>query len=91
MPRRLREDTRNFDRVTGSFKSSRSIPQFSRSSPVKEGDQIDVLIDDIGSRGDGVARIGGFLIFVPRSRTGERLRVRISKVSKNFAVAERIE
>lgn len=91
MPRRLREDTKNLDKRAGRFRSSRFIPEFSQINPVKEGDEITVLIDDIGSRGDGVARVGGFLIFVPKSNAGERVRVRISRVGKNFAVADRIE
>lgn len=91
MPRRLRENTRNFSKRVGRFKSSSFVPEFSQFNPVKEGDEIDVVIDDIGSRGDGVARVGGFLIFVPQSKTGERVRVKVSKVDRNFAVAERIE
>lgn len=90
MPRRLREDSRNFDKRTEKLESTGLAPQFLQYLPVKEGDAINVLIDDIGTRGDGAARIGGFLIFVPRSRTGERLLVRISQVSGNYAVAERI-
>ncbi len=91
MPRRLPENNRNSDKITERFRRTGFIPQFFQFTPVKEGDEINVLIDDIGSRGDGVARIGGFLIFVPESRMGERLRVRISRVGQNFAVAERIE
>jgi len=91
MPRRLRESARNSDKRTGRFKSPGFAPEFSRSTAIKEGEETDVFIDDIGSRGDGVGRVRGFLIFVPESKTGERVRVRILRVSKNFAVAERIE
>ncbi|MEM3731169.1 MAG: TRAM domain-containing protein [Candidatus Bathyarchaeia archaeon] len=57
---------------------------------MKENQEIEVLIDDIGSRGDGIARIQGFLIFVPRSKIGERVKVRIVSVGEKFAVAEKI-
>ncbi|MBS7633057.1 TRAM domain-containing protein [Candidatus Bathyarchaeota archaeon] len=59
-------------------------------APVKENQEIEVVIDDIGSRGDGIAKIQGFLIFVPRSKIGERVRVRIRSVGEKFALAERI-
>ncbi|MBS7620822.1 TRAM domain-containing protein [Candidatus Bathyarchaeota archaeon] len=59
-------------------------------APVKENQELEVVIDDIGSRGDGVARIQGYLIFVPNSKVGERVRVRIVSVGGKFAVAERI-
>jgi len=47
------------------------------------------MIDDIGSRGDGIARIMGYLIFVPQAKIGERLKVRIVKVGRKFAIAEK--
>jgi len=59
-------------------------------APVKENQELEVVIDDIGSRGDGVARIQGFLIFVPKSKIGERIKVKIVSVGDKFAVAERI-
>ncbi len=59
-------------------------------SPVKENQEIEVVIDDIGSKGDGIAKIQGFLIFVPRSKIGERVRVKILSVGEKFAVAEKV-
>jgi predicted RNA-binding protein with TRAM domain len=57
---------------------------------VKENQELEVVIDDIGSRGDGISKIQGFLIFVPRSKIGERVRVKILSVGEKFAVAEKI-
>jgi len=59
-------------------------------APVKENQEVDVVIDDIGSKGDGIAKIQGFLIFVPRSKIGERVKVRILSVGEKFAVAEKV-
>ena len=61
-----------------------------QSRPVKENQEIEVVIDDIGSRGDGIAKLQGFLIFVPRSKIGEHVRVRIVSVGGKFALAERV-
>jgi predicted RNA-binding protein with TRAM domain len=93
MPRRLPEKTKNAPRKPRRFGSDRRFRPsrpFIQSSPVKENQEIEVVIDDIGSQGDGIAKIQGFLIFVPRSKIGERVRVRIRQVSGKFAVAERI-
>jgi predicted RNA-binding protein with TRAM domain len=49
-----------------------------------------VVINDIGSRGDGIAKLQSYMIFVPRSKMGERLKVRIVSVREKFAVAEKI-
>ncbi len=48
-----------------------------QSSPVKENQEIEVVIDDIGSEGDGIAKISGFMIFVHGGKMGERVKVRI--------------
>jgi len=63
---------------------------FIQSSPVKENQKLEVVIDDIGSRGDEIAKMQSFLVFVPRSRIGERVRVRIVSLTGKFAVAERM-
>ena len=59
-------------------------------APVKENQEVDVVIDDIGSRGDGIAKMAGYMIFVPQTKIGERIRVRIRSVSEKFALAEKL-
>jgi predicted RNA-binding protein with TRAM domain len=93
MPRRLPEKTKNAQRRPrrhGSNRRFRSSRPFFQSSPVKENQELEVVIDDIGSRGDGIAKIQSFLIFVPNSKIGERVKVRILSVGGKFAVAEKI-
>jgi predicted RNA-binding protein with TRAM domain len=69
------------------FRASR--PIFAMK-PVKENQELEVVIDDIGSRGDGIAKIQGFMIFVRNSKIGERVKVKILSVAEKFAVAEKI-
>jgi len=93
MPRRLPEKTRNAPRKPrryGSQSRFRPSRPFLPGTPVKENQELEVVIDDIGSRGDGISKIQGFLIFVPRSKIGERVRVKILSVGEKFAVAERV-
>jgi predicted RNA-binding protein with TRAM domain len=94
MPRRLPEKAKNAPRrprrhgSQSRFRPSR--PYSLQSMPVKENQDVEVVIDDIGSRGDGIAKIEGYLIFVPRSKIGERVKVKIRSVGEKFAVAERL-
>ena len=93
MPRRLPEKTRNAVRKPrryGSRSRFRPSRPFMTSRPVKENQGVEVVIDDIGSRGDGIAKIRGYMIFVPRGKVGERVRVRIRTVAEKFAIGERI-
>jgi predicted RNA-binding protein with TRAM domain len=93
MPRRLPEKTKNAPRKPrryGSHSRFRTARPLFQMAPVRENQELEVVIDDIGSKGDGIARIQNFLIFVPRSKIGERVKVRILSVREKFAVAEKI-
>ncbi len=93
MPRRLPEKTRTAKRKLrkrGSKRRYRPSKPFLQKAPIWKNLELEVVIDDIGSRGDGIARIYGFMIFVPGGRAGERIKVKIVSVGGKFAVAERI-
>jgi len=90
MPRRLRENRHVRPRHFKKREKKYNAIGFQRA-PVEEGQEINVVIDDIGSRGDGITRIQSFLIFVPQAKVGERLRVKILKVGRKFAIAEKVK
>lgn len=56
--------------------------------PVSEGDIVEVEIDDLGSKGDGIARVEGFVVFVPGGEVDETYDVEITSVGNKFAFAE---
>ncbi len=93
MPRRLPEKTRNAPRKPrkyGSQSRFRSSRPLFHAAPVKENQELEVVIADIGSKGDGIAKLQSYMIFVPRCKIGERVKVRIISVREKFAVAEKI-
>jgi predicted RNA-binding protein with TRAM domain len=51
-----------------------------QSPPVKEGEEIDVTIEAVGEKGDGIAKQKGFVLFVPNAKAGERVKIRITRV-----------
>lgn len=48
--------------------------------PVSVGQELDVTIESVGSRGDGVAKVDGYVVFVPGTKQGDRVRIRITRV-----------
>jgi predicted RNA-binding protein with TRAM domain len=56
--------------------------------PVEVGQEYDVEIKEISRRGDGIARIEGFVIFVPKTQNGDHVKIRVTRVSSRFAEAE---
>lgn len=50
-----------------------------------DGASIEVLIEELGADGDGVARLAGRPLYVPFTLPGERVRVRILERHRDFA------
>jgi predicted RNA-binding protein with TRAM domain len=61
-----------------------------KATPIEEGKEYEVKIEDVGKEGDGVTRIEGFVVFVPETEVGDEVKVRITSVRKRFAFAEKI-
>lgn len=55
--------------------------------PVEVGKEYDVQVTELSRRGDGVAKIQGFVIFVQGAKVGQRVRVKIDRVGPRFASA----
>lgn len=63
-------------------------PGRSTSAPVEEGKVYDAKIEDLGREGDGLARIQNFVVFVPGTKVGDQVKVRITRVLRRMAFAE---
>lgn len=55
---------------------------------VRVGQEYDVEIKSMGEKGDGIAMLDDFVIFVKNGSIGQKVRVRISHVEPKFAFAE---
>jgi predicted RNA-binding protein with TRAM domain len=55
--------------------------------PVEVGKEYDVTISETSRRGDGVAKIDGFVIFVTGGKQGEKTRIKVTQVGPRFANA----
>ena len=61
------------------------------SAPVAVESTYDVKIEDIARGGDGIARIEGFVIFVPGTKVGDEIKIKVTKVMRRFAVGEKVQ
>jgi len=61
------------------------------SAPVEAGESYEVTIEDLAREGDGIARVKGFVIFVPQTSVGDEVTVKVTKVMRKFAFAEKVE
>jgi len=61
-----------------------------KKDTLEEGTVLEVKIEGIGHKGDGIAKYNKYTIFVPRAVKGSIVKIRIKKVSGNMGFAELI-
>jgi len=57
-------------------------------APVKVGDELDVKIEAVGEKGDGIAKKDGFVLFVPSTKQGDEVRIKVTRVLQKVGFAE---
>jgi len=57
-------------------------------APVKVGDELDVKIEAVGAKGDGIAKKEGFVLFVPGAKEGAEVRIKVTRVLRKVGFAE---
>jgi predicted RNA-binding protein with TRAM domain len=58
--------------------------------PVEEGKVYELTIDAKGAKGDGIAHLEGFVVFVAGGIVGEKAKVKIIAVKRTFALGEKV-
>ena len=52
-----------------------------KDDKLKAGEVYEVMIQDVGSRGDGIARRGSYIIYIPGTAKGSMVKIKVEKVS----------
>lgn len=60
-------------------------------APVKVGEEYEVSVTAVGGKGDGIAKVKGFVLFIPGVKKGEYVKVKVTKVLANVGFAEVIK
>lgn len=58
---------------------------------IEEGETYELRIESVGNKGDGIAKVDKYLIFVPGAVKGEIVRAKIKKISGTLAFSEIVE
>jgi predicted RNA-binding protein with TRAM domain len=58
--------------------------------PVEEGKEYDVDVTEVSQKGDGIARVQGFVIFVKGGKVGDKCKIRVTSVGPRFAIGEKV-
>ncbi|MBR5522837.1 MAG: class I SAM-dependent RNA methyltransferase [Akkermansia sp.] len=60
-------------------------------TPFAYHEEVELVIDNLSNMGDGVGRIDNWVVFVPYTLPGERVRARIYRNDKNCSMADLVE
>ena len=58
--------------------------------PVTLGEELEVTIESVGAKGDGIAKKDGFVIFVAGVHKGETVKIKITELKTSFAIGEKV-
>jgi len=61
-----------------------------QEAPVDVGKEYDVEIQDIAREGDGIARVEGFVVFVPEAKVGDKVKIQVDRVMRRFAIGHKV-
>ncbi len=56
--------------------------------PVKVGDEIDLTVEAVAAKGDGIAKKDGFVIFIRGGQMGQTYKVKITEIKARSAIGE---
>ncbi len=83
----MRFERRSFG---GSRFGERRFEDSNLPKPVNAGEEYDVEISEVGSKGDGIARVNNFVVFVSNGKKGEKTKIKIKEVRDRFAIGEKV-
>jgi predicted RNA-binding protein with TRAM domain len=68
----------------GKFK----VKHVKKEPPVALGDELEVNIIDFCPSGDGMTRIQGYVIVVPKAKPRDRVKIKVTQVGEKQAIGE---
>ncbi len=71
----------------GHFK----IKHVEKQCPVELGEELLVNITDVGPNGDGMSRIQGYVIMVPKAKPRDCVKIKLTQIGEKAAIGEIIK
>jgi 23S rRNA (uracil1939-C5)-methyltransferase len=55
-----------------------------RQAPVQKNEVYEMIVNDLGINGEGIGKVEGYTLFVDGGLPGEKIKVKVVKIGKNF-------
>ena len=67
------------------------IKHVEKKCPVELGEELEVNITDVCPSGDGMSKIQGYVIMVPKAKPRDRVKIKVIQVGEKAAIGEIIK
>ena len=78
-------------RQGGSYEGKRGHGKGFKRSSVQLGEELEVDITELSPKGEGISKVQGLVIYVPKAKPGDHVKIKITKLGKMAVVGELIK
>jgi predicted RNA-binding protein with TRAM domain len=78
-------------RQGGSYEGKRGHGKGFKRCPVELGEELEVEITELSPKGEGIAKNQGYVIYVADAQPGDRVKVKITRITDKAANAQVIK
>jgi predicted RNA-binding protein with TRAM domain len=78
-------------RQGGRYEGRRGHGKGFQRCPVALGEELEVEISELSPKGEGIAKNQGYVIYVAQAKVGDRVKVKITRISEKAADAQTIK
>jgi len=75
-------------RQGGSYEGRRGHGKGFKRCPVELGKELEVEITELSPKGEGIAKSQGFVIYVPDTKPGDRVKIKVIRITERAANAQ---
>jgi len=75
-------------RQGGSYEGKRGHGKGFKRCPVELGEELEAEITELSLKGEGIARNQGFVIYVADAKPGDRVKIKITRITDKAANAQ---
>lgn len=78
-------------RQGGSYEGRRGHGKGFKRYPVELGEELEVDITEISPKEEGIAKVQGLVVYVPNAKSGDHVKIKITRIDGQTAKAEIIK
>ena len=78
-------------RQGGSYEGRQGHGKGFKRCPVELGEELEVEITEMSPKGEGIAKNQGFVIYVAETKPGDRVKIKITRITNKAADAQIIK